>query len=116
MFLCFSGWTCPARQSPRLIWDDSGSGGRKGSLWQVGSLGLLYATDGHEIPSGEVFFDLLPTPMPASHHFVSNPAVNSAQPVTPDRLAKDFAANSQHHPNNAATAAAATQATSPTKK
>lgn len=82
--------------SPLPLWDDSGSTGRKGSLWQVGSLGLLYATDGHEIPAGEVFLDLTRTPMSAATNFVSNTAAASSQPVTNERLAKDFAANAQH--------------------
>ena len=91
------GWTCVSKVSPQLLWDDSGSTGRKGSLWQVGSLGLLHATDSHEIASSEVFLDLLPAPIAASHGFVANTAAasSSSQPVT---NAKDIAVNAQPGP------------------
>ena len=56
---------------PLKLWDDAGSTGRKGSIWQTGALSLLYATDGHEIPQGEVFMDLLRTPLVAAFNFVS---------------------------------------------
>jgi len=92
-----AGWTAPSKVSPLKLWDDSGSTGRKGSLWQVGSLGLLHASEGHELAATDGFFDLLQTPLAASHHFVCAPAPTaaSAQPVTNEHIAKSFAANAQ---------------------
>ena len=34
----------------KLIWEDSGTGGRKGSVWQCNGMGLCIATTGHEAP------------------------------------------------------------------
>ena len=73
--LC-AGWTMATRVSPLLLWDDSGSTGRKGSLWQVGSLGLLHASEGHELAADEKFVDMLPMPIIAAHNFVPNPIQN----------------------------------------
>ena len=47
----------PAAAAP--LWDDAGTGGKRGSFWTVGgALGLLHAVDGHEQPKG---------PFPALH-------------------------------------------------
>jgi len=67
------GWTVPSRLNPLMLWDDSGSSGRKGSLWQVGSLGLLHASEGHELAPDDKFVDMQPTPIIAAHNFVPNP-------------------------------------------
>jgi hypothetical protein len=33
-----------------MVWDDTGTGGKRGSFWSVNLLGLLVATEGHESP------------------------------------------------------------------
>ena len=40
--------------APWRVWDDSGTGGREGSLW-VNSMGLLLATAGHRAPEEDTF-------------------------------------------------------------
>jgi hypothetical protein len=50
-------WVVPSTAKPKLIWDDSGSGGRAGSVWAMNSLGLMAVTQGHSAPTGEEFFD-----------------------------------------------------------
>jgi hypothetical protein len=49
-----------------MIWDDSGTEGREGSIWVCSSLHLLQATAGHEPPS-EPCWDL------KSHRFFLSP-------------------------------------------
>jgi hypothetical protein len=43
-------WCAAAAAEPKLIWDDTGTGGKRGSFWSVNALGLLIATEGHEPP------------------------------------------------------------------
>ena len=51
-------WTIPSKSKPNLVWEDSGTGGRRGSFWQMNDLGLLTVTEGHDTPTGE-FYDLI---------------------------------------------------------
>ena len=44
-------------QKPQKIWNDSGAGGRPGSIWVTSHLNLLYVKEGHGIPK-EQFFQL----------------------------------------------------------
>ena len=50
-------WVRKAQAQPRLVFEDSGTAGRKGSLWQVGNMGLMCAVTGHDPPI-EQFYDL----------------------------------------------------------
>jgi len=45
------------RSAPEYIWDDSGTGGRPGSLWLANSLGLFATAQGHHKPQ-ETFWTL----------------------------------------------------------
>jgi hypothetical protein len=47
-------WCRPITSPPRLIWDDAGTGGRDGAVWQAGSFGLMIATQGHNPPTSEL--------------------------------------------------------------
>ena len=47
-------WCEPATQPPTLIWEVN-MGGRPGSLWRVGNLGLLWACRGKEPPEGPLY-------------------------------------------------------------
>jgi hypothetical protein len=51
-------WCRPISSQVRLIWDDSGTGGRSGAFWQVGSYGLLHVTRGHLPPAKEGIYEL----------------------------------------------------------
>lgn len=57
-------WCKPCATQPVKIWDDSGTGGRRGALWQVGSFGLLHVTNGHFPPPASSTYDL------TSHRFM----------------------------------------------
>ena len=37
----------------RLLWDDTGTGGRPGAVWAIGGFGLLAASQGHAPPTRE---------------------------------------------------------------
>eukprot|EP00301_Raphidiophrys_heterophryoidea_P026236 c9007_g1_i1.p1 GENE.c9007_g1_i1~~c9007_g1_i1.p1 ORF type:complete len:1470 (+),score=397.75 c9007_g1_i1:657-4412(+) len=50
-------WTNQIAEPPTFVWDDSGTGGRPGSIWRIGKLGLMVVTVGHEVPKGP-FFEL----------------------------------------------------------
>jgi len=43
-----------------MVWEDSGTAGRKGSLWRVNSMGLVEGTTGHDPPPGP-FYDMVLT-------------------------------------------------------
>jgi Ca2+-binding EF-hand superfamily protein len=49
-----------SRDKPKKIWDDSGTGGRAGSFWQVTSMQLLHVAQGHSPPKGP-FYELATT-------------------------------------------------------
>ena len=34
-------WCVVTKETPRLVWEDSGTAGRKGSLWRINSMGLM---------------------------------------------------------------------------
>lgn len=57
-------WCKQSATKPVKIWDDSGTGGRRGALWQIGSFGLLHVTNGHNPPTADVLWDL------TSHRFM----------------------------------------------
>lgn len=44
-------WTTPSRDTPELVWENAGTGGRHGSLWVFGPLGLLVAAAGAKPPT-----------------------------------------------------------------
>jgi len=52
-----SGWVHPTKYTPQRIWDDSGTGGKKGSLWLADHFGLLTAVSSYEQPEGP-FYEL----------------------------------------------------------
>lgn len=56
-------WCKPVTSPAKLIWDDIGTGGRHGSIWQVGSFGLMQVSHGQSPPTA----DLLEL---ASHRFM----------------------------------------------
>ena len=56
-------WCKPVTSPAKLIWDDIGTGGRHGSIWQVGSFGLMQVSHGQSPPTD----DLLEL---ASHRFM----------------------------------------------
>ena len=43
-------WVEPAPDDVKMVWQDSGAGGKPGSLWSVGSLGLLAAAQATRPP------------------------------------------------------------------
>ncbi|KNC74065.1 hypothetical protein SARC_13377, partial [Sphaeroforma arctica JP610] len=51
-------WAMPLRGSPVLLWDDSGTGGKRGSFWRVNRLGTLFVAEGHGAPE-EGLYDLI---------------------------------------------------------
>jgi hypothetical protein len=48
-------WVEPTRVKPKQIWNDSGTGGKRGSVWTINSLGLMCVTQGHEVPKGPFY-------------------------------------------------------------
>lgn len=50
-------WVVRWTGAPTLVWSDVGTAGRPGSIWQVGSLGCIWATLGHDAPKGP-FYEL----------------------------------------------------------
>jgi hypothetical protein len=63
-------WCVPASRYPfKQIWDDSGTGGKKGSFWLMNTFGLLQVTEGHEKPEGE-FWELSASPLMANEGLV----------------------------------------------
>ena len=39
-------WLVPTKTKPKLIWEDSGTGGRRGSFWTVNNMDTLIVTEG----------------------------------------------------------------------
>jgi len=56
-------------QMPSCIWDNKGTGGKKGSFWVMNKLGLLTATEGHDPPEGN-FYELKAPKFVAGDAFV----------------------------------------------
>ena len=54
-----------------MLWDDSGTGGKRGSIWQINSLALLFAKEGHEAPEPP-FLELTSKSFLASEGLVAN--------------------------------------------
>jgi hypothetical protein len=50
-------WCVPSKKKPVCVWTDGGTGGRPGSIWQVGSCRLIEIVQGHETPKGP-FWDI----------------------------------------------------------
>eukprot|EP00298_Acanthocystis_sp_HF-20_P012235 c19785_g1_i2.p1 GENE.c19785_g1_i2~~c19785_g1_i2.p1 ORF type:complete len:774 (-),score=356.75 c19785_g1_i2:62-2122(-) len=50
-------WLTKSSAKPELIWDDSGTGGRAGSIWTVTSFGFISVVQGHQPPEEE-FYEL----------------------------------------------------------
>ena len=48
-------WLKPAAQPPVLVWENAGTGGRRGGLWLVNSLGCFEATTGGVAPTACCF-------------------------------------------------------------
>src|SRR5688500_6281110 len=48
-------WVIPSKFEPRMIWDDSGAGGKKGSIWAINSLQLMGVNASHEKPKEPAF-------------------------------------------------------------
>jgi len=44
-------WVNAIEKAPRMVWDDSGTGGRRGSFWVANQFQLLLATEGHGAPT-----------------------------------------------------------------
>ena len=44
-----------AKAPPRLLFEDSGTKGRKGSLWRIGNMGMMFAVTGHDAPAEEAW-------------------------------------------------------------
>ena len=64
------GWVQQVQKEPKMLWDDSGIGGRRGSVWQVNSLHLLYAKEGYDPPEGP-FFEILGKKFAASEGLIA---------------------------------------------
>jgi hypothetical protein len=45
-------WAVPTTMEPTPVWDDSGGGGRPGSLWRVNAEGMMGVTQRHHPPPG----------------------------------------------------------------
>ena len=48
-------WLKPSKVAPALVWENAGTGGRRGGLWIVNSLGCMEATTGGVAPSACCF-------------------------------------------------------------
>ena len=78
-------WVIPSKFEPRLIWDDSGAAGKKGSVWAINSLQLMGVVPSHEKPTG-AFFEMWSkrfmaseapkTPNPAVMLLTNDPRLN----------------------------------------
>ena len=50
-------WVQPTSFRKQKVWDDSGTVGRRGSIWVTSPLQLMAVTQGHDAPS-ETFYEL----------------------------------------------------------
>ena len=64
------GWTQAVPKDPKMLWDDSGIGGRRGSVWIVNNFHTLYAKEGYDPPEGP-FPELIAKKFPASEGLVA---------------------------------------------
>ena len=58
MMRCVCKHWCTESKSLKSIWNDSGSGGREGSMWAFNSLNLLGFVNGHDAPRKGKAYDL----------------------------------------------------------
>mmetsp|Transcript_23616 Transcript_23616/g.46219 ORF Transcript_23616/g.46219 Transcript_23616/m.46219 type:complete len:126 (+) Transcript_23616:21-398(+) len=72
------GWTVESKSKPKKVWDDSGTGGKRGSMWIVNSFGTVIFTEGHLPPQGP-FYELK-----AKRFFASQGYVKGAHSLKPD--------------------------------
>jgi hypothetical protein len=70
-------WVVESRVRPRKIWDDSGLGGRPGSMWVVNSAGVVVVTQGHSQPKGP-FYDLCQREFALEKHHVLSASMSQA--------------------------------------
>jgi hypothetical protein len=50
-------WCKPASFEPKLLWDDAGTGGKRGSIWLVNAMGMMAVARGTDAPKDQ-FFEL----------------------------------------------------------
>ena len=48
-------WVQPTDMQPKQIWNDAGTGGKAGSIWEVNEFGMMIAMEGHFPPEGTFF-------------------------------------------------------------
>jgi hypothetical protein len=75
-------WTKQVSDPPKLIWEDTGSGGKRGSFWKVNSLGVLWATEGLDPPEGP-FYDLVANKLYASEYYEKDAHKNLLKVANP---------------------------------
>ena len=51
-------WLARAKTGPRIVWEDSGTGGRPGALWTINNMNLISVSKGHDPPTEEMFHEL----------------------------------------------------------
>jgi len=51
-----TAWVRETKMKPKLIWDDAGTGGAKGSFWVINEMQLLAVVQGHASPKDK-FYD-----------------------------------------------------------
>jgi hypothetical protein len=73
-------WVIPSKFEPRMIWDDSGAGGKKGSVWAINSMQLMGVTPGHEKPQG-AFFEMWSKRFMAIEAVSHNLLIQSTDPI-----------------------------------
>lgn len=47
-----TGWCVKSKRKPEKVWDDSGTGGKMGSIWTINFLQLMGVVLGHDAPMG----------------------------------------------------------------
>ena len=50
-------WVDRTKLPPKPVWEDSGTGGRPGSVWSINAMNLIALAKGHDAPQ-EMFYDL----------------------------------------------------------
>jgi hypothetical protein len=55
MMRCVCKHWCTESKNVKSVWNDSGSGGREGSIWVFNSLSLIGFVNGHDPPRGKAF-------------------------------------------------------------
>jgi hypothetical protein len=75
-----------SNQPPRLVWEDTGTGGRRGSMWAVNSLNSVVIVQGHDPPK-ETFYDLNPSNMTLNKSMRLEAAIG--KPSAPSRGRSD---------------------------